>query len=183
MPALLSEDPAVLAQAMDRLPWPASRALVDAIVPHIGSKDGLVSGYLHRYLTRHPPGEMMRVPLFAELATAEQWRVEPLLTELRPYVPLDAWLNIVLVKLSADPANLDLVDLLMFGLDTSVCKERGRNKVPPTEIPTLVGAWMTALGSHDLSTGPIPIVPGETDPALVPSSFTCKLGSSGDLWP
>lgn len=178
---LTSRDPALQAEALTKLPpGTSSPALVAAVVHLIGSDDRLVAGYVVR--AKFAADANVRDPLLAELVAATPARSAALLAALRPYVPLDELLDLILPRVAADRTEPKLVALLTVGLGP--CRGGSRGAVAAEEVPRLISAWTATLSRERaaLHAGPLPIVPGVTDPALVPASYECRL-VSGETWP
>jgi hypothetical protein len=178
LPALRSSNPAVVAQALRKLGPASSAEVVRAAVRWIGSAD-FPLGTLARQARLGPNA---RQPLLDELATASADRQAALLSALSRYLAPDEVLDLVLPRLAANPRDGELAAVLSVGL--TGCRSSGTTtRADPEAVTRAVAAWRSVLETRraELHQGPLPIVPGSTDPALAPQITDCVL-ASGERW-
>jgi hypothetical protein len=179
--ALASDDPDVYMHMIGRLPHDPPPAVVAAVLPYLGSPNMWVHRRVVGVLSSRTLDSSLIVdPARRELAGPPSPQTDGILHVLSMHLPMDEWLDLVLVEVRADPTDTELAWDLLRGIDCP-------HPVGPLnadDVPALVAAWGPALRTQRarLREGPLTIVPGVTDPALVPASYSCTL-PTGETWP
>jgi hypothetical protein len=181
--AVTSGNPILVAYGLPQAPAQPSAALFAAVVPLLESSDPYVADAVTGFVRAHPAPTVVDATLAGFAQATDARRVQVLANRARAArVPWDVVLDRVIATLGPGHPNAALVGVLTDTLSGWGGSSSG--PVDDPELPALIAAWTTFVASHReaLRAGErIPIVPGSTDPALVPRSFDFLV--HGKHWP